>query len=79
MNRGVLRRWSLRMMLMMVLMCMVCSMSAEVKVWHAKVVDDFGNPMPSVTGDRGGIGDKFKSLCAALAEWGGCSRQGMLW
>lgn len=44
-----MRRWSLRMMLMMVLMCMVCSMSAEVKVWHAKVVDDFGDPMPSVT------------------------------
>lgn len=44
-----MRRWSIRVALITVLMCLACSMSAEKKVWHAKVVDDFGDPMPSVT------------------------------
>lgn len=44
-----MRRWSIRVALITVLACVACSMRAEVKVWHAKVVDDFGDPMPSVT------------------------------
>lgn len=44
-----MRQSDLRMVLTAVLMCVAYSMSAEVKVWHAKVVDDFGDPMPSVT------------------------------